>query len=203
MRLRMRLIAAALAASAAFGPAGCATVNRALAPQAVPENPLIVPSADFETVWRETVAVLDEYFDIRTENRLARTIVTDPVIGATLLEPWRGDCVGLDDRVESTFQTIRRFARVQIDPIPGRGFAVRVEVLKELEDLAKPDRQQSGRAVFNNDFPVNRTREIVGPVPVPLQWIPRGRDTKLEQVILNRIRDALFLWTGAEELPGG
>ncbi len=195
MRLRMRLIAAAVAAaSAALGPAGCATVSRVIAPtKAVAENPLIVPAADFETVWRETVAVLDEYFDIRTENRLARTIVTDPMIAATILEPWRGDSVGLDQRLEATLQTMRRFAKVQINPVPGRGFAIRLEVRKELEDLPRPDRQMAGRAVFNNDSPVNRTREIVGPVPIPIQWIPRGRDTKLEQVILNRIRDALFL----------
>jgi hypothetical protein len=193
MRLRMRLIAAAVAALAALGPAGCATVSRVIAPRPVSENPLIVPTADFDTVWRETVAVLDEYFDIRSENRLARTIVTDPVQGATLLEPWRGDSSGFYERLESTLQSTRRFARVQIDPVPGRGFAVKVEVLKELEDLAKPDRQSAGRAVFNNDFPVNRTREIVGPVPIPLQWIPRGRDSRLEQEILQRIRDALFL----------
>jgi hypothetical protein len=189
----MRLIAAAVAALAALGPAGCATVSRVIAPRPVSENPLVVPTADFDTVWRETVAVLDEYFDIRSENRLARTIVTDPVQGATLLEPWRGDSSGFYERLESTLQSTRRFARVQIDPVPGRGFAVKLEVLKELEDLAKPDRQSAGRAVFNNDFPVNRTREIVGPVPIPLQWIPRGRDSRLEQEILQRIRDALFL----------
>jgi hypothetical protein len=189
----MRLIAVAVTASAALGLAGCATVNKVMAPRPVCENPMIVPSTDFETLWRETVAVVDEYFDIRTENRLARTIVTDPTGGATLLEPWRGDSVGLDDRLESTLQSIRRFARVQITPMPGRGYAVKVEVMKEMEDLPKPDRQTAGRAVFNNDFPVNRTREIVGPVPIPIQWIPRGRDTRLEQVILNRIRDALFL----------
>ena len=193
MRLRMRLIVAALAASTALGAAGCASVSRVINPRPVSDNPLIVPTADFETVWRETVTVLDEYFDIRTENRLARTIITDPIIGATLLEPWRGDSPGLSDRFEATLQTIRRFARVRVDPVPGRGFAVKVEVLKELEDLAKPDRQSAGRAVFNNDFPVNRTREIVGPVPVPKEWIPRGRDTRLEQLILQRIRDGLFL----------
>jgi hypothetical protein len=189
----MRLIAAALAAASALGPAGCASVSRVIDPRPLCDNPLIVPTTDFDSVWRETVRVLDEYFDIRTENRLSRSIVTDPVIGATLLEPWRGDSPGIPDRLESTLQTIRRFARVQIDPVPGRGYAVKVEVLKELEDLAKPDRMAAGRAVFNNDFPVNRTREIVGPVPVPLQWIPRGRDSKLEQVILQRIRDGLFL----------
>ena len=50
----------------------------------------------------------------------------------------------------------------------------------------------AGRAVFNNDFPVNRAREIVGPVPAPIQWIPRGRDNALEQKILNKIRNNLF-----------
>lgn len=193
MRLRMRQIAAVALAAAALGQAGCATVNRVVSSRPVSPNPLIVPTSDLESVWRETVAVLDEYFDIRSENRLARTIITDPAIGATLLEPWRGDTVGFSEKLESTLQTTRRFAKVQIDPVPGRGYAVKVEVLKEFEDLSKPDRQTAGRAVFNNDFPVNRTREIVGPVQVPFMWIPRGRDTKLEQVILNRIRDALFL----------
>ena len=195
--MRPRLIAAAVATvvsvSSAIGLVGCASVSRVVSPRPVSDNPLIVPSADFETIWKETVAVVDEYFDIRSENRLARTIVTDPVTGATLLEPWRGDSVGFHERLESTLQTIRRFARVQIEPVPGRGYSIKVEVLKELEDLPKPDRQTAGRAVFNNDFPVNRTREIVGPVPVPILWIPRGRDTQLEQAILNRIKDALFL----------
>jgi hypothetical protein len=50
-----------------------------------------------------------------------------------------------------------------------------------------------GRAVFNNDFPLNRTYEIVGPIPLPQQWIPRGRDPTLEQVILERLRYRLFL----------
>ncbi len=193
MRLRMRLIAVAVAAAAVLGPPGCATVRQVIAPKPGCENPMVVPVADFDAVWRETIAVLDEYFDVRSENRLAGTIVTDPVVGATLLEPWRADSVGLDDRLESTLQTMRRFALVQIKPAPGRGYLVKVEVMKELEFLAKPDKQTAGRAVFNNDFPVNRTREVVGPIPAPVQWIPRGRDSKLEQVILNRIRDALFL----------
>ena len=192
-RLFAAAVAALLASAAPFGAGGCATVSRVVSPRPVSENPLIVPSDDFETVWRETVAVLDEYFDVRSENRLSRTIVTDPVVGATLFEPWRGDSVGFHERLEASLQTVRRFATVHIDPVPGRGYAVKIEVLKELEDLPKPDRQSAGRAVFNNDFPVNRTREIVGPVPVPFLWLPRGRDTQLEQRLLQEIRDALFL----------
>ena len=191
--MRVRRIAAEIAVLAALGQGGCASISQLLAPRPVAENPLIVPSADFETVWKASVAVLDEYFEIATENRLSRTIITQPKGGATIAEPWNGDSPGLYDRIESTFQTIRRHGRITVNPAPGGGYAVKVEVFKELEDLAKPDRQAAGRAVFNNDFPVNRTREIVGPVPVPLQWIPRGRDAKLEQEILDRLRDALFL----------
>jgi hypothetical protein len=84
-------------------------------------------------------------------------------------------------------------AQVSVKPAPGGGYAVKVEVYKQLEDLGRPDRQMGGRAVFNSVFPINRTREVVGPVPAPLMWIPRGRDHTLEQVILSRIRHDLAL----------
>ena len=111
-----------------------------------------------------------------------------------MLEPWDGDSIGFHDRLESTLQSIRRIAIIHVDPAPtGQGWAVRVEVYKELEDLLQPDRQSMGRAVFNNIQTVNRSREIIGPVQIPGFWIPRGRDTKLEQAIIAKIKTALFL----------
>lgn len=183
------MLAVGLVTAVVFGQSGCSIV----APRPVADNPLHVPSGDFETVWKTTVMVLDEYFDIASENRLSRTIITQPQSGATLLEPWNGDSVGFNERLESTIQTIRRFAQAKITEAPNGGYVVKIEVHKELEDLAKPDRAAAGRSVFNNDFPVNRSREIVGPIPVPNGWIRLNRDTKLEQVILQRIRDNLFL----------
>ena len=185
--MRIRMIAAGLTALAVVGWGGCATMPEVTLPfagrylrETVSPNPLVVPVGDFELVWKQSVRVLDEYFDIATENRLAGTIVTQPVVGSTLLEPWRGDSVGFHDRFE-------------VKPASGGGYSVKVEVYKQLEDLGKPDRSAGSRAVFNNVFPINRTREVVGPVPLPLQWIPRGRDYKLEQVILARLRQDLFL----------
>ncbi len=168
-------------------------VTQIFAPQPVADNPLLVPIDDFEAVWNKTVAEVGAYFEIASENRLSRTIITEPKVGATVLEPWLGDSVTLTDRVEATLQTVRRFAVVKIDPAPAGGFLVKVEVHKELEDMVKPDRQTAGRAVFNNEFPVNRVREVVGPVPVPFGWIPRGRDPNLEQEILSGVRNAFFL----------
>jgi hypothetical protein len=191
--MRFRRLAAFVVLISVVSGTGCSAVALWLMPGPPATNPLAVPSSDFETVWKESVAVLDEYFDIASENRLSRTIITQPRIGATMLEPWNGDTVDLAQRFEATIQTIRRHARITINPAPGGGFLVKVEVFKELEDLPKPDRQSMGRAVFNNDFPLNRTYEIVGPVPLPQQWIPRGRDPNLEQVILERLRYRLFL----------
>lgn len=198
--MRIRTIVAGLTTLLSSCWCGCATMPEATLPfasrqlrESVSPNPLVVPSGDFELVWRDTIRVVDEYFDIATENRLSGTIVTDPRMGSTIFEPWLGDSVGFRERWESTLQTIRRFAQITIKPDPTGGFAVKVEVYKELEDLVKPDRQTGGRAVFNNVFPINRTREVVGPIPAPLMWIPRGRDHKLEQVILARLRYDLGL----------
>ena len=156
-----------------------------------PCNPMTVPSADFEDVWNKTAVVVSKYFPIASENRLAGTIRTrkpDDRDDRRAVEFGLGDLL---DRLEATLQTYRKFALVHIEPAPTGGYLVRVEVMKELEDLAKPVSQPAGRAVFDNDFPVNRTREIVGPVPAPQGWISQGRDTNMEQLILTEIRDAL------------
>jgi hypothetical protein len=198
--MRIRMIVAGLAAWAALGASpGCSTLPDVTRPrmptlrETVSPNPLVVPTQDFELVWREVVRVLDEYFDVASENRLSGQIVTQPKVAATLFEPWAGDSVGLHARLEATLQSIRRFSKVTVRPAPGGGYAVKVEVYKQLEDLGRPDRQMGGRAVFDSVFPINRTREVVGPVPAPLLWIPRGRDYNLEQVILARIREDLAL----------
>jgi hypothetical protein len=194
--------AAIAVASLVIMPAGCSSipenwkppyVTKIFTPAALIPNPLLVPSTDFETIWTKVVAVVDKYFSIDSENRLTRTIRTEPQLTGTLLEPWSGDSATVRDRLEATLQTLRKFAVVKVDPAPAGGFLVRVEVHKELEDMTNPASQPAGKAVFTNEFPVNRTREIVGPVPVPLGWIDRGRDPNLEQTILAGIRDSLSL----------
>jgi hypothetical protein len=73
------------------------------------------------------------------------------------------------------------------------GYAVRIEVFKELEDMVRPERAPAGRAIFSNEIPVNRTREIVGPVDLPQGWIPKGRDMVVEQAILRKLQRKLML----------
>ncbi|SRR5579875_803844 len=200
--IAVRAAGLVLLAACAAGQLGCASgpsswtlpsFAQVFGPAAPLPNPLPVPAGDFEVVWSKTVAEVNKHFPIASENRLARTIRTDSEMTGTLIEPWTADAVTFHDRLEATLQTIRKFAVVHVDPAPAGGYLIKVEVNKELEDLAKPISQPAGRAAFYNDFPVNRTREVVGTIPTPLGWIWIGRDTNLEQCILAGIRDALLL----------
>jgi hypothetical protein len=186
----MRRIWAGLAAVslAVLAGSGCAIVDPPVAP-----NPLMIPSTDFETVWMACVTSIDDFFDIASENRLQHKIVTEPRVSATIFEPWYHDTVGFDDRFEATLQTMWRHAVITVNQTATGAYAVKVEVYKELEDMIRPEKQNNGRAVFDNEFPVNRARDLVGPMPLPNGRIPRGRDTKLERAILAKIKEKLFL----------
>ena len=141
---------------------GCGTGRRTGACRASPrssrrtpviDNPLVVPSATLKTSGTRRSPIVDKYFDIESENRLSRTIRTQPQMGATMLEPWALDSATFQDRFEASLQTIRRLAIIHVDPAPTGGFRVKVEVYKFLEDLSKPDKQAAGRAGLQQRFP--------------------------------------------------
>src|SRR5262245_59607459 len=101
-------------------------------------TPLPEPQGGYEQVWNTTVRVVDKYFDIASENRYGGIIESIPETGATLLEFWRHDAVGCYERLEGTFQTIRKRCFVNVQPSPTGGYLVGVEVYKELENLPAP-----------------------------------------------------------------
>lgn len=162
---------------------GCSTFRSA----ADAENPASITLSNYETVWETTVDVLDSYFDIAYENRYDGRIETRPLSGATLLEPWRLDSVGLRQRTEATLQTIRRRAYVLILPAPSGGFQVVVEVYKELEDLPRPIGSRfAGGAFFQSIQPIRQ--EVVHSAITPSAgWISLGRDKALESRIIGDI----------------
>jgi hypothetical protein len=155
--------------------------------------------ANDELAWEQIADVTTDYFQIMREVRARRSgglvsegfIETAPQGGATILEPHRRDSVGDFNRWESTLQTIRRRCLVRVTPDPG-GYLVGVEVLKELEDLPRPEQATAGAAILRTDgslpprevYDVSRTAESV-------VWIPLGRDVALEQQMLAEIRARL------------
>ena len=184
--------------------AGCRFGAGGMAPPVLPvgglsvSNPLFVPTADREMVYQQVVDTIDNYFKIQSERRMRLVgdvvtpgrIDTFPVIGATVLEPWRASHDLGPETVHSTLQTIRRFAIVEMLPTDG-GFLITVHVIKELEDLSQPQDSTVGAATLRHDGSLVRPKEEFDQRPVTLGWIPMGRDVSLEQKILMEIQTRL------------
>jgi hypothetical protein len=177
---------------------GCARWSDA--PEAVPgatvgyANPFVVPTTDRDLLWDVIVDVVDDDLDILREERprlVGATLTegrleTRPQIGATYIEPWRGDSASAAERLESTLQTIRRRAFVHLTPGAG-GYQVQVTVLKELEIVGRPEFASSATAVFSNDNSLRRFTDPLDPEAVTRGWIPVGNDPALEQRMVGKI----------------
>jgi hypothetical protein len=162
---------------------------------AVYENPLLLATNDYQRVWETVVDVVDNEFrieretpvrcmgDALTEGRLD----TFPLVGSTLLEPWRNDASTPYEKVEGTLQSIRRRATVRVIPAEG-GQRVEVVVYKELEDAAQPIRGSAGAGTFRYDNSFVRIETPLGEQPITKGWIPMGRDAALEQKFLAEIQ---------------
>jgi hypothetical protein len=149
-------------------------------------------------VWETVIDVLDDYFRIGREEpvRQVGNVITEgrvetfPLVGATLLEPWHPDSVGLAERLECTLQSVRRWAVARVVPAEG-GYWVEVAVLKELEDCARPEHTTAGAATIRYDDTLVRVVNPVGPQQITKGWVPQGRDVALEQRILGDLHARL------------
>ena len=185
---------------------GCGLISRRYAgpsPEGIAtsiSNPLVVPVADVDFAWNQIVDMVDDYFDIASEQQVREIggvlmegwIETQPLVGATLLEPLRRDSTPGFERWQSTFQSIRRRAFVRVVPVAS-GFQVYVEVKKELEDVSQPEFSTVGQSARRHDGSLvafDGFQDEEG--PVTLGWIPLGRDATLEQEMLRQLYARLF-----------
>jgi hypothetical protein len=174
-------------------------------------NPLRVPVTNHEYAWDQIAQVVANYFPIQSEERVRidgdlwteGRIETPYRAGATALEPWRGDSVGAFNLWQSTLQTIRRKALVRVVP-EASGYAIEVQVLKELEDLPQPERASAGVATLRTDtaLPSPTTNEI-SRVRSSRYWIPQGRDAALEQKMLAEMQSRLGMAPQVQTTVGG
>lgn len=163
---------------------GCA-FNRPVA-----SNPIFVAANNEEAVWERTVDVVHEYFDINRETRLLGSqpgvIETRYKVGSSLFEPWHADSQGLENRVESTLQSIRRRAYVSVTATQG-GYLIGVEVFKEIEDVPGVANQTAGGATFQQSNPLRRDLDLVVGQSAPSGWLVLGRDEALEREMCRRL----------------
>lgn len=170
--------------------AGCGTPWLSVRQQ----NPIFVPVGDPEFVWSALVDVTDDHFRIEREERVkvVNNLLTIGRIetywepSSTLAEPWRSDTVSLYDKLESTLQSYRRRADIVVVPVEG-GYNVQLQVFKDLEDVPKPLYATAGAAYLRNETTQRHVKMAIGQQPTVSGWIPKGRDTNLEQKMINQL----------------
>ena len=161
-------------------------------------NPLLLPVTDRDFLWVQLVDTVDDYFKIEREERnqvvgdtlTEGRIVTRAMVGSTLLEPWRSDSRPGYERLLSTVQSIRRQATIRVIP-EAAGYSVEILVVKELEDLDRPEFATVGSATRRHDGSLTDGELGVERGPLTLGWISLGRDTALEQEMLAQLRERL------------
>ena len=155
-------------------------------------NPLEIGVIDENFLWRMIVDTVDDYFrididrPIMVEGAPEGSLVTFPEISGTSLEPWRRDTARGFERLQSTFQTIRRTATVRVMR-QSTGYQISVEVLKEQEDVDQSQYAAAGAASQRHDGTVIRNSNEARQLPTTLGWYEIGRDLDLERRILEGI----------------
>lgn len=167
---------------------------RSESPDEFVPNPLELPPSPDDFVWSQVIDAVDDYFRIAREQPVQNSdgiildgrVETAYRIGASCFEPWRKDSTAGFERLQSTLQSIRRRAIVTVRP-QGPGYTIEVIVQKDLEDVDRSQYSTESSAATRHDGTVVRREDRFDDSPVTLGWIPLGRDTSLEQVILSDI----------------
>ncbi|MDR0337829.1 MAG: hypothetical protein LBI18_12135 [Planctomycetaceae bacterium] len=156
-------------------------------------NPIFVEGYDHNFLWAVLVDVVDSHFEIerRMPIRLYGNVLTEgrldtkPKIGASLVELWHADSVGIGERIDSTLQTIRRRAEVHVIP-EVNGYLIDVKVYKELEDNKNP-LQSSSSANLRFEDEMDSFAKQIDIDASSGNWFIVERDAALEDRLLLEI----------------
>ncbi len=157
-------------------------------------NPSRIGPMDPEFLWLQVVDAVDDYFRVQSEQWVRRDseqwlegrLTTYPEVSGTAFEPWRSDTTRGFERLQSTFQTIRRTATVRVIPEES-GYQIDVHVLKEHEDVDQAQASTAGSSAQRHDGTIVRNENQQRQLPVTLGWFETGRDAELERRIMSGI----------------
>ncbi len=160
------------------------------------QNPMYVPLGPtfdaYRKVFNCALSTLSDFgFEILESNQFEGRIETLPRVAPGVGRFLSPGSPGLYSRLLETVQTYRHRAQVLIQPAKNGGYWIKVTVFKELEDLPKPVRATLGSANFRVDNNVERQFEVIDPTVFEANWIPRGQDVPVEQVLLARMKKCL------------
>jgi hypothetical protein len=157
-------------------------------------NPAHIGNVDPTFLWQQVVDAVDDYFRIASEQQVRREnnnwlegrLKTFPEVSGSTFEPWRGDTTRGFERMQSTFETVRRTATVRVIP-EVTGYLVDVVVIKEQEDVDQSQFASAGASSQRHDGTIIRNNNQLRQAPVTLGWYEIGRDRQLEQKLIDSI----------------
>ncbi|WP_020472151.1 hypothetical protein [Zavarzinella formosa] len=164
------------------------------------ENPVLInPRTTSTTAYADTfdkvLDVVNDFFEIAYSNRYDGRIVAKPTVSPGFERFWKPGSPDFYERTLVSLQPYRYLCEVRIREAEPSGYFVQVTVRKELADYPVPSGPFTSSPVFGDAATVDRDQfVIVAPdAATPLsgakdRWIPKGRDTALEQVILRRLQ---------------
>lgn len=160
------------------------------------ENPVYIPQGPqpevYDKVFQKAIDIVDDFWEIAYSNRYEGRIETQPAVAPGIIQPWKPGSPDFFQRLLADLQSIRHRCIVLITTADEGGYYIDVKVLKELEDLPAPVRATAGSASFNMVSTIERQFEVIEQPVYESNWIPIGRDFKLEQVILERLAQCDF-----------
>ena len=190
-------------------PTGCMTGPRFDNPMkvengpepAAAENPILVfpkyPNGQaYREVFDRVLDVIDDFFAIAYVSHYEGRIVGKPTVAPGYEQPWKPGSPDVYQRSLVSLQSYRYRCEVRIREAEPAGYFVQITVLKELKDIPNPYMPYYTTPVFGDGSTVDRAQLLVvnpdATSPLRLnpneRWIPKGRETGIEQAMLRKIQ---------------
>jgi hypothetical protein len=161
----------------------------------VPASQVCTSGADYAELFEQALDAVDDFFPIAYASRYDGRILGKPTLAPGYEQFWKPGSPDKYQRLLVTAQAYRYRCELKIREADARGYFVEVVVRKELKDYASPLNQFTAISVFGDQGSVDRDRFLVvdpdatSPIENPSErWIPKGRETAIEQAILRKLQ---------------
>jgi hypothetical protein len=153
-------------------------------------QPMCLPRVNTETVMDKAEDVLGQMeFVIDKADVQQGYIRTRPLTGAQLFEFWRKDNVGKFNTSEANLQTIRRTVEINVSQKEGQ---MCTDCVVTVERMSLPECEavstSHAASMFTRSGSLSQRLELNPTQQEGMTWIELGRDGRLENEILSRLK---------------